>query len=113
MARVYSTDQGRLCPECEQPIAECRCRQSTERVAGDGIVRLLRQTKGRGGKAVTRITGLALDRDQLTALARSLKQRLGTGGAVKQDEIEIQGDRRAELKVELERLGHTVRISGG
>lgn len=115
MAKVYSTEQGRLCPDCGQPVSGCRCRQqrSANPAGGDGIVRVQRQTKGRGGKAVTLVTGLQLDRTPLETLARSLKQRLGTGGAVKQFDIEIQGDRRAEVKAELERQGYTVKLSGG
>lgn len=114
MARVYSTDVGRLCPDCEQPASACRCHLgASPPPPGDGVVRVGRQTKGRGGKAVTLITGLSLDRAQLAALTRTLKQRLGSGGAVKQFDIEIQGDRRADVKVELERLGHRVKLSGG
>jgi len=114
MARVYSTEHGRLCPDCEQPIGQCQCRsRQAAAPTGDGIVRLERLRRGRGGKTVTRITGLALDEDELKALARQLKQLLGTGGAVREGAIEIQGDRRPQLREELERLGHVVRLSGG
>ena len=80
---------------------------------GDGIVRLHRETKGRGGKAVTVIRGLPLAGKELQALARALKQRCGVGGAVKGDAIEIQGDQRRILQPELEKRGYTVRIAGG
>lgn len=112
MAKVYSTDQGRLCPGCEQPIDACRCGEKTA-PKGDGIVRVQRQTKGRGGKAVTVVTGLELDRSALSQLLKELKRRLGTGGAVKQFDLEIQGDRRTEVAAELEKQGFKVKLSGG
>ena len=76
-------------------------------------MRLRRETKGRGGKAVSIVTGLPLAGSELKALARALKQRCGVGGAVKGDEIEIQGDQRQILQAELEKRGYTVKISGG
>lgn len=111
---VYSTEAGRLCPQCRRPIADCLCRQHPSRPAGgDGIVRLHRETKGRGGKAVTVIRGLPLAGKELQGLAKTLKQRCGVGGAVKGDAIEIQGDQRKLLQPELEKRGYTVRIAGG
>jgi translation initiation factor 1 len=81
---VYSTGQGRLCPECTRPLTDCRCRRSkaAQHVAaappGDGIV------------------------------------RVGCGGTVGDDgTIEIQGDHRDLLLAELGKLGYTVRKSGG
>ena len=76
-------------------------------------MRLRRETKGRGGKAVSIVTGLPLAGTELKALAKALKQRCGVGGAVKGDEIEIQGDQRQILQAELEKRGYTVKISGG
>jgi len=113
MSLVYSTDQGRLCPQCEQPVKACICRKTPVRAAGDGIVRLQRQTQGRGGKAVTVISGVALEEPALKELAKALKQRCGSGGAVKDGAIEIQGDHRPVLKAELEARGYTVKMSGG
>ena len=111
---VYSTEAGRLCPQCHRPVTDCVCGQHRPRSAGgDGIVRLHRETKGRGGKAVTVIRGLPLAGKELQALAKALKQRCGVGGAVKGDAIEIQGDQRQLLQPELEKRGYTVRIAGG
>ena len=80
---------------------------------GDGIVRLHRETKGRGGKAVTVIKGIPLAGAELKALAKVLKQKCGVGGALKDGNIEIQGDQRHNLKAELEKQGYTVKIAGG
>jgi translation initiation factor 1 len=76
-------------------------------------VRLLRDRKSRGGKSVTLITGLTGSPAALTDLASNLKRLCGTGGTVRGDVIEIQGDFRERLKVELERRGYTVKIAGG
>jgi translation initiation factor 1 len=110
---VYSTDGGRRCPQCQRPVGECVCGDSRPAAIGDGIVRLHRETRGRGGKAVTVIKGLPLASDGLQALASRLKKTCGVGGAAKEGNIEIQGDRRDMLKVELEKIGYRVKISGG
>ena len=111
---VYSTEHGRLCPQCHRPVDDCVCKGAPGAVdSGDGIVRLQRQTKGRGGKAVTLVTGVPLPDADLKALAKQLKQKCGVGGAVKNGVIEIQGDQRELLKPELELRGYTVKIAGG
>ena len=111
---VYSTDVGRICPDCRRAIAECRCREKALRApAGDGVVRVGRQTKGRKGKGVTVITGLPLPSDELDKLARDLKKKCGSGGTVRDGAIEIQGEHRDALVEELSRRGFTVRRSGG
>lgn len=109
---VYSTDSGRHCPECGKPIGECVCAQ-TALPQGDGIARVRRESKGRGGKTVTTVTGVPLPLEALKALATELKRRCGTGGAVKEGVIEIQGDHVALLLAELTRLGHKAKKSGG
>jgi translation initiation factor 1 len=116
---VYSTGQGRLCPECARPIAECRCRRSKPAqppafvAKGDGVVRVGRETKGRKGKGVTVVTGVPLAGPELDALATRLKKRCGSGGTLHEGVIEIQGDHRDLLVEELGKLGYKVRRSGG
>ncbi len=110
---VYSTDGGRLCPQCARPLGECVCGKARPASVGDGIVRIQRETKGRGGKAVTVVRGLPLAPAALKALAKELKQRCGVGGAVKDDMIEIQGDQRESIKSLLDKKGYTVKLSGG
>lgn len=102
-----------MCPGCRQPIAQCVCSRTAVAPAGDGIVRVSRETKGRGGKAVTVVRGLALDAAALTQLAKQLKAACGTGGTVKEGAIEIQGDHAAKLVALLQAQGHSVKRAGG
>ena len=110
---VYSTDQGRLCPQCLRGLASCVCGVDRPTHQGDGIVRIKRETKGRGGKAVTIIEGLNVAPKELKSIAKGLKQKCGVGGAVKDHNIEIQGDQRSVCKTALEGLGYTCKLAGG
>jgi translation initiation factor 1 len=74
---------------------------------------LHRESKGRGGKAVTLIKGLSLSEGNLFALAKKLKQACGSGGTVKDGVIEIQGEHREKIADTLRKLGYKVKIAGG
>ena len=76
-------------------------------------MRLLRDRKSRGGKTVTLVTGLSGATSELESLASDLKRLCGTGGTLRGDVIEIQGEFRDRLKAELERRGYTVKLAGG
>ncbi len=106
---VYSTEFGTMCPACSRPIAECVCGNDRAAPAGDGIVRVALDTKGRKGKAVTVVSGLGGTADQLKDLARELKTRCGAGGTIKNWSIEIQGDHRDKLVTEFQKRGLTVK----
>ena len=81
---VYSTETGRMCPDCGQALAQCACHaNSRAAVVGDGAVRVLRQSKGRGGKTVTLVKGLALDAAALAALAKQLRSACGAGASAR------------------------------
>ena len=109
---VYSTDFGRACPVCEQPIAECVCRKQTT-APSDHVVRVRREVKGRKGKTVTTITGVPLDPEGVDKLASALKRQCGTGGSVKDGVIILQGDHCDALIPLLQKRGYTVKRSGG
>ncbi len=100
---VFSTETGRIRPQETTP----------ETPKGDGIIRIRRETKGRKGKGVTCLSGFELNADELKNLAKALKQLCGTGGAIKDNVIEIQGDNRDKLKAELEKRGFKVKLAGG
>ena len=108
---VYSTEGGRMCPSCRQPTAHCQCKANTA-IIGDGVVRVSRQTKGRGGKSVTLVKGLALDAAALAVLGKQLRAACGSGGTVKDGVIEVQGDH-CELVMEtLRKHGHQPKRAG-
>lgn len=79
----------------------------------DGVLRVRRETKGRGGKTVTVITGFNIGEAQVRELAGELKKRCGTGGTVKDGVIEIQGDHRDLLLAELVKRGYKAKSAGG
>ncbi len=99
---VYSTDVGRI-TEKKVPT----------QVKGDGIVRIRRETKGRKGKGVTTLDGFLVSSEELKTLCTAMKKTCGTGGAIKNSVIEIQGDNREKLKSFLEKKGFTVKLAGG
>lgn len=110
---VYSTDSGRVCPACRLPVTSCRCRATQAKPASDGVLRVARETKGRAGKGVTLVRGLALDDAALTALGKQLKTACGSGGTVKDGMIEVQGDHCERVMTLLKAQGFTVKRAGG
>ncbi|WP_299179249.1 translation initiation factor Sui1 [uncultured Neptuniibacter sp.] len=113
---VYSTEKGQLCSGCGEAVDACVCSEleDQQRLEGlDGVVRIRRETSGRKGKGVTTITGVPLPESELKTLAKKLKKVCGTGGALKDGVIEIQGDHREKLKGMLEKEGFTVKLAGG
>ena len=109
---VYSTDQGRLCPDCNAPIDDCTCNQNNG-VLGSGNVKIQLETKGRKGKGVTLIKDLAMTAEELKTLAKTLKNHCGVGGAVKDGTIEIQGDQREKVMTYLSSKGIKAKLAGG
>lgn len=112
---VYSTEHGRTCPKCRRPLPDCACRDAAgaRPAPSDGIVRVSRETGGRGGKTVTVVRGLPLAADALAELAKALKAACGTGGTAKDGAIELQGDHRDTVVARLEAAGWRVRRAGG
>ena len=109
---VYSTETGRMCPGCRQPAAACVCKAKALPKT-DGVARVSRSTKGRGGKTVTLINGLALDEPGLIQLGKQLKAACGSGGTVKDGVIEVQGDHCETVMQALLKQGHTAKRTGG
>ncbi|MDX9786669.1 MAG: stress response translation initiation inhibitor YciH [Desulfobacterales bacterium] len=119
---VYSTQTGRICPTCGLPAAACSCKKRKKQnqpapypvqSKHDGIVRIQKEVKGRGGKCVSVIYGLEMDDTRLKQIAKQLKSICGTGGAVKDGTIIIQGDHRQKLQAELQQQGIVAKLAGG
>ena len=111
---VYSTDSGRMCPDCRQPLASCSCAaQARAATRGDGTVRVSRETKGRGGKAVTLVRGLALDDAALADLGKRLRTACGAGGTLKDGVLEVQGDHVERVLAWLQQESISAKRAGG
>lgn len=111
---VYSTETGRICPNCGRPKNQCVCKKKQGSAPrGDGIVRVKIESKGRAGKTVTVISGLGLNDDGLKIITSQMKKLCGAGGAVKDGEVEIQGDFRDSLMAFLKQQGYVVKRVGG
>ena len=102
-----------MCPECGQPHDRCSCKAEATAPTSAGPVRVGRETKGRKGKGVTVITDVPLAACELAKLAKELKRCCGSGGTVKDGVIELQGDHRDLVVLELRQRGWTVKRSGG
>ena len=74
---VYSSESGRVCPECEQPLDACSCNPSANPKDGHKTVRVSLTSKGRKGKSVTLIKGLRMNPSELKACAGKLKKKTG------------------------------------
>ncbi|HET6318157.1 MAG TPA: stress response translation initiation inhibitor YciH [Chloroflexota bacterium] len=121
---VYDSDdvQPGRCPACGKRFDRCACQEPrrpratpsvVEKLPRDGVVRILRDRKGRGGKTVSVIVGVPGRPDQLAQLTSELKRMCGTGGTLRGEVIEIQGDHRERLQAELTRRGYRVKLAGG
>jgi translation initiation factor 1 len=100
---VYSTNSGRIKQE----------KSSQSITPSDGFANVRRETKGRKGKGVITISGLGLDAKALKELAKKIKKTCGTGGSVVGEVIEVQGDKREQIKQVLESSGFKVKFIGG
>jgi translation initiation factor 1 len=114
MALVYSTETGRTCPDCRKALAQCECKaRANSAPVGDGAVKVARQTKGRGGKCVTVVTGVAMDAMALALLGKQLRSACGSGGTVKDGVIEVQGDHCEKIMELLQKQGMKPKRVGG
>jgi translation initiation factor 1 len=108
---VYSTDTGRICPGCGWPARDCTCsrRAATESVPARIVAKLRMEKKGRGGKTVTVVDGLPRNAGFLKDLSQELKRACGTGGAVLEGAVELQGDLRVRVRECLLKKGFVVK----
>ncbi len=106
---VYSSESGDARERGKKKAAP----SSPPGIKNDGVVRVRRESKGRGGKTVTAVYGLPLTGERLASFATSLKQKCGAGGTVKDGAVMIQGDRVDQIMRLLEEAGHRVKKMGG
>ena len=108
---VYSTGAGRICPGCGWPERDCKCstRAATESVPARIVAKLRMEKKGRGGKTVTVVYDLPNNAAFLKELSQELKRACGTGGAVADGAVELQGDLRDRVRDFLVKRGYVVK----
>jgi translation initiation factor 1 len=108
---VYSTGAGRVCPGCGWPADNCQCSKpgKDESIPARIVARLRMEKKGRGGKTVTVVDGLPRNESFLKNLGQELKRACGTGGAVSDGAIELQGDLRDRIRDVLVKKGFVVK----
>ena len=75
-------------------------------------IRVESTRSGRKGKTVTVMTGFQNSAEELAKLLKQLKNQCGSGGTIKDNSLEIQGDHRQKLVAVLSQLGYKVKISG-
>lgn len=106
---VYSTDSGRICPDCGHPKDRCTCRFEGHQPVARGKITVRRENAGPQKKPITVISGLPLSGQGLESFASELKRLLGTGGTAKNGQILIQGDKTTAVISILEKKGYAVK----
>jgi translation initiation factor 1 len=108
---VYSTQGGRVCGGCGWPVGNCQCsrRETDAAVPSRVIAKLRMETKGRSGKSVTVVYDLPRNAPFLKELCQELKRACGTGGAVVDGTVEVQGDLRERVREILLKRGMVVK----
>ena len=101
------------CIQCQQPVSACLCHVRKDPKPKGEVIRVTLDKKGRKGKMVTVASGFSLDLAELEGLATELKMLCGSGGTVKDGQIEIQGDHRDRLIVKLDNMGYRPKCIGG
>lgn len=118
---VWSSESGRICPECGKPVSSCICNKKKKSEGNKparnfpdgGVIKIMRETRGHKGKTVTVIGNLPFKENELKEFAKKLKARCGSGGTVKDGKIFIQGDQRQVVLEEITRQGYKAKLAGG
>ena len=98
---VYSTDPSFRFEE--EPVEERATLAPPQQK-----LKILLDTKHRGGKTVSIVAGFVGTTEDLEELGKKIKQYCGTGGSVKDGEIIIQGDQREKMRTFLAKEGYKV-----
>lgn len=105
-------DRPPTCERCGKLESECECPPPIAepvRIAPEKQTARVRLEKRAKGKVVTVVANLSAEGNDLPALAANLKVKCGTGGTVKDDLIEIQGDHVATIESALKVIGYKTR----
>lgn len=95
---VFSTDPN-FKPQQEEEVVETL-------PATEQPLKIILETKHRAGKTVTIVYGFVGKEDDLNTLGKALKNHCGTGGAVKDGEMIMQGDHRQKIFQYLKQKGY-------
>jgi translation initiation factor 1 len=109
---VYSTGTGGRCAGCGWPQRDCKCsstRAAAAPIPARIVAKLRMEKKGRGGKTVTVVYGLPQNEAFLRELCGELKRACGTGGAVVDAGVEVQGELRDRVRDVLTKKGYVVK----
>ena len=101
-----------MCPGCGWPERDCKCSRNAvpnDSIPGRIVAKLRMEKKGRGGKTVTVVDGLPRNAAFLKELCQELKRACGTGGAVQDGAVELQGDLRERVRDVLMKKGFVVK----
>ena len=110
-ALVYSTDRSKQkCPTCGR--YECTCEEADSQPLSSQSAKIYIDRKGRKGKSMTIVEGLKVNPQHLAEIAKTIKQKIGTGGTAKQGRIEIQGEHHEKVAAVLRDLGVKTSSSG-
>ncbi|MBE9202412.1 translation initiation factor [Synechocystis salina LEGE 06099] len=95
------------------PVADPTSEEEIDLPPQQQNVRIQATRSGRKGKTVTVVHGLQLSTPGRQALLKALKNFCGSGGTLKEDCLEIQGDQREKILAYLLKQGYKAKISGG
>lgn len=99
-------DRPPRCEKCDQLEEECICPPEPPfRIPPEQQTARLAIEKRKKGKRVTVVRGLPEEGNDLPELLKQLKSQCGAGGALKEEELEIQGD-------QLDRVRETLKVMG-
>lgn len=116
MGQIEKRNDGGACLRCGRRSISCICAEvfqdsgnRSSKQAKPVAIRVSLESKGRGGKQVTVVSGLPLADTELQKLGSELRQACGSGGTAKNGRIEIQGDRRDQVTAALKDKGYKVK----
>jgi len=103
-------DRPPRCEKCDQLEEECICPPDPPfRIPPEQQTARLSIEKRKKGKRVTVIRGLPAEGNDLPELLKLIKDRCGAGGALKDEDLEIQGEQLDRVRETLQQMGFKVK----